>query len=123
MTMRSMVLLILFAVVTAAPVQFAEEWNAWKSLHGRSYSSGAVGVKGREGGRDGKSKGEGGMEGDRGEGRERARQEEGSSREVTVLTIIVHRRSCTVTLYGWPTDSTLTITTLSTLRRLDLLLP
>lgn len=46
--MRSMVLLILFAVVTAAPVQFAEEWNAWKSLHGRSYSSEEVGgVRGR----------------------------------------------------------------------------
>ena len=52
MTMRSMVLLILFAVVTATPVQFAEEWNAWKSLHGRSYSSEEVGVQGREEGRE-----------------------------------------------------------------------
>ena len=52
--MRSMVLLILFAVVTATPVQFAEEWNAWKSLHGRSYSSEEVGVRRR----GGKSEGE-----------------------------------------------------------------
>ena len=52
--MRSMVPLVLFAVVTAAPVQFAEEWNVWKSLHGRSYSSEEVGVRGggREGGRE-----------------------------------------------------------------------
>lgn len=46
--MRSVVLLILFAVVTAAPVRFAEEWDAWKSLHGRSYPSEEVGVR-REG--------------------------------------------------------------------------
>ena len=72
--MRSVVLLILFAVVTAASVQFAEEWDTWKSLHGRNYPSEKVGVKGRgegvrgggnkggkERSRDGETKGKGGQ--------------------------------------------------------------
>ena len=75
MTMRSMVLLILFAVVTATPVQFAEEWNAWKSLHGRSYSSEEVGVQGGEGEGEGRgSKREGGIEGERDRAKEKGRE-------------------------------------------------
>ena len=53
----------------------------------------------------------------------RERVRDGGSREVIVLFIIVHRRSCNVTLHGWPTDSTSKTTTPSVLRRLDLLLP
>lgn len=54
--MRSVVLLILFAVVTAAPVQFAEEWDTWKSLHGRNYPSEKVGVRREGGGCEGRRK-------------------------------------------------------------------
>ena len=52
------------------------------------------------------------------------RREEKLSIIVPVIVLTVtYRKSCSVTLYGWPTDSTLKITTLSTLRIPDLLLP
>ena len=85
---------------------------------------------GREGGMEGESEGqkEGQREGETEGGRERGRKgvktrEEGITVLVIVLIIIVRRRSCNVTLYGWPTDSTLKTTTLSMLTRPDLLSP
>ena len=76
------------------------------------------GAKGEEGQR------RGGREHGRKGGNEGMRREEKLSIIVPVIVLTVtYRKSCSVTLYGWPTDSILKITTLSTLRIPDLLLP
>ena len=77
---------------------------------------GMEGAKGREGQR----------RGGREHGRRRRYEGGGGEQQSVIVPVIVlsvtHRKNCSVTLYGWPTDGTLKITTLSTLRRLDLLL-
>ena len=40
--MKSVLLLALVTVATAARLQFGEEWNLWKSQHGKHYDSGEV---------------------------------------------------------------------------------